>query len=90
MRMNTSAQGRPSLIQSITFQSLLFLKKNRHERQVNFFVFSFFVIFFYVSPTTKQKQKGKNKIYLVKKANKHTREYQPHAIAPWQRRQERA
>ena len=38
----------------------------------------------------KDKSKRENKIYLVKKANKHTREYQPHAIAPPQRRQKRA
>ena len=44
--MNTSAQGRPSLLQCITFQSLLFLKNFfRHERQVNIFVFSLFLIF---------------------------------------------
>ena len=62
--MNTSAQGRPSLLQCITFQSLLFLK-NFLGMRGKYFFFGIFIlfIFLYVSPTTKQKQKGKNKIY---------------------------
>ena len=54
MSMNTSVQGRPSLLQCITFQSLLLLKNFLGMRGKYFFVFSFFK-FFYFSSTTKQK-----------------------------------
>ena len=59
MSMNTSAQGRPSLLQCITFQSLLFLKNFLGMRGKYFFGIFIVLIFLYVSPTTKQKQKGK-------------------------------
>ena len=65
----------------------LFVKVFRNKRQVNFL---YFALFFCLFHPQLNKNKRENKIYLVKKANKHTRKYQPHAIAPRQRRQIRA
>ena len=63
----------------------LFEKLFRHKRQVNIFVFLIFN-FFVCFTQQLRKIRKENKNYLVRKANKHTREYQPHAIAPRQRR----
>ena len=80
--MNTSAQGRPSLLQCITFQSLLFFERLfRHERQVIFFVFSFFKKK-YVSPTTKQDKKEKQNLLSEESKQAHTRISTPRYCSP--------
>ena len=57
--------------------------------QVNLFVLSFYSKLFCTFHPQLSKTKMENKNYLVKKANKHTREYQPHAMTPRQRRQKK-
>ena len=58
----------------------LFEEKIRHKRQV-FFLFCIILIF-RLFHAQLNKNKRENKIYLVKKANKLTREYQPTLLLP--------
>ena len=82
MSMNTSAQGRPSLHQCITFQSLLFLKNFLGMRGKYFFWYFHYLKKLYVSPTAKQKQKGKTNLLSEESKQAHTRISTPRYCSP--------
>ena len=83
MSMNTSAQGRPSLLQCITFQSLLFLKNFlRHDRQVIIFlVISFFKKNTF-HPQLNRNKKEKQNLLSEESKQAHTRISTPRYCSP--------
>ena len=79
MSTNTSAQGQPSLLQCITFQSLLFLKNFfRHERQVIFLYFHSLNFCGIFHPQLNRNKKEKQNLLSEESKQAHMRISTPH------------
>ena len=82
MSMNTSVQGRPSFLQCITFQSLLFLKKFLGIRgSSSFLYFAFFNFFCLFHPKLNKNKRGK-KLLSEESKQTHTRVSTPRYCSP--------
>ena len=81
MSMNTSVQGRASLLQCITFQSLLFLK-NFLGMRGNFFLYFHSFNFFMFHPQLNRNKKEKQNLLSEESKQAHTRISTPRYCSP--------